>query len=139
MSLTPVLGAIGVTTLKSHPGFGLSIAAPSQIIFKARNDQRHLNSTMKDRLHQLQRSIEKQFTNTTLQAFQLAAMAPNEDIALRESRPSGLELDTDSHDTEQNMASHSQSDMRQWESKRKRASVLAGSAISQLPIWGKFT
>ncbi|KAI9838846.1 MAG: hypothetical protein M1819_004053 [Sarea resinae] len=40
------------------------------------------------------------------------------------------------HDTEQDASSIDQADSRQWESNRKRACVLVGCSILQLPIWG---
>ncbi|MCJ1359867.1 MAG: hypothetical protein MMC33_009870 [Icmadophila ericetorum] len=53
---------------------------------------------------------------------------PRENISLRESRPSEFcEQET--------IEDASQAD-RQWESSRKRACVLLGSSILQLPIWG---
>lgn len=68
-------------------------------------------------------------------------MTRNEDIALPEVRV------TDSNNrqsqnvepqvTEQHISDADQTSARQWESYRKRASVLVGSSLSQLPIWGK--
>ena len=41
-----------------------------------------------------------------------------------------------SPEAEDDVSHFGQADSRQWESHRKRASVLLGSAILQLPIWG---
>lgn len=62
-------------------------------------------------------------------------MARNEDIVLREPQPSNISEHTRSN-SEQDAPNLEQNDSRQWESGRKRASVIVGSAILQLPIWG---
>lgn len=61
-------------------------------------------------------------------------MARNEDISLRESPPSDVR-EQEAQDIEQDV-SNADAESRQWEPKRKRLSVLVGSAILQLPIWG---
>lgn len=62
-------------------------------------------------------------------------MTRNEGISLRESLPSDIG-GQERHDTEQDASNLDQADPRQWESNMKRACVLVGSAILQLPIWG---
>lgn len=62
-------------------------------------------------------------------------MLRSESITLGEPQPSDpgeYEL----RDTEQDGSNLEQADSMQWESNRKRAAVLVGTAISQLPIWG---
>jgi hypothetical protein len=63
-------------------------------------------------------------------------MPQNEVISLHESVPpdAGEQV---SQETEQDALSVDQGNSRQWESNWKRACVLVGSAILQLPIWGK--
>ena len=62
-------------------------------------------------------------------------MAQDGGISLRESRvPDGQQ---EPHDIEQSAVTIDQADSRQWETKRKRACVLLGSSILQLPIWGR--
>ena len=65
-------------------------------------------------------------------------MARDEDIALHElqvtnSEPEGLDIE------QQSAVTIDQADSRQWETKRKRACVLLGSSLLQLPIWGTQT
>lgn len=63
-------------------------------------------------------------------------------IALHESSPTSHIGDQTAHDTEQDAVSNSNQaadDARVIASTRKRACVLVGSALSQLPIWGKLT
>lgn len=43
------------------------------------------------------------------------------------------------NDAEQDVSNDEPTDSRQWESKRTRISVLVGSAVLQLPIWGELT
>lgn len=62
-------------------------------------------------------------------------MVQNEGISLREPLPPDVG-EQEPHDTEQNAFNLDQADSRLWESNRKRACVLVGSAILQLPIWG---
>jgi len=64
------------------------------------------------------------------------AMAESGTISLHELVPSEAGQQ-DSQETRQSASILDQNDSRQWESKRKRACVLTGSAILQLPIWGK--
>ncbi|KAL5322057.1 hypothetical protein ACEPPN_010026 [Leptodophora sp. 'Broadleaf-Isolate-01'] len=60
-----------------------------------------------------------------------------DNMALRISQQSGVsEQVPHVTDLEPDAAALEQAEFRQWESKRKRASVLIGSAIIQLPIWG---
>jgi hypothetical protein len=63
-------------------------------------------------------------------------MAPNEDTPLRESAPLDV-ADQEPNYSEQNASELEEADSRQWESNRKRACVLLGTTILQLPIWGK--
>ena len=63
-------------------------------------------------------------------------MTRNEGISLRESLPSDVG-EQELHNTEQDASNLDQADSRRWESNRKRACVLVGSAILQLPIWGR--
>ena len=63
-------------------------------------------------------------------------MSLNEDISLRESLPSDVG-EQEAHNTLQDASNLDQADSRIWESKTKRACVLVGSAILQLPIWGR--
>lgn len=65
-------------------------------------------------------------------------MTRNEDISLRESLPSGVG-EQQPHDIEPEASNLDEADSRQWESHRKRACVLVGSAILQLPIWGRLS
>ncbi|MCJ1269319.1 hypothetical protein MMC22_009210 [Lobaria immixta] len=62
-------------------------------------------------------------------------MIRNECISLREPLPPDVG-EQEPHGTEQNAFNLDQADSRLWESNRNRASVLVGSAILQLPIWG---
>ncbi|MCJ1410573.1 hypothetical protein MMC19_004659 [Ptychographa xylographoides] len=62
-------------------------------------------------------------------------MASNESIALHDALPSDIG-DQEPHDTEQPASNLDPADSRLLETNRKRACVLAGSAILQLPIWG---
>ncbi|RDL41266.1 Uncharacterized protein BP5553_01245 [Venustampulla echinocandica] len=62
-------------------------------------------------------------------------MARDESISLHETQPPAVG-DQVSHNTEAEEPSLDQRDSRQWESNRKRACVLVGSSILQLPIWG---
>ena len=64
------------------------------------------------------------------------AMTRNEDTSRYESQSLGVG-EQDSHDVEQDASTPDQADSRQRDSKRIRISVLVGSAILQLPIWGK--
>jgi hypothetical protein len=64
-------------------------------------------------------------------------MTQNEDIPLRES-PANVG-EQESYDTERDAFNLHQADPRQWESNRKRTCVLLGSAILQLPIWGRLS
>jgi len=63
-------------------------------------------------------------------------MAPSENIFLRESMPPSVH-EPDRTDAEQDTFDIGQDDWSQWESHRKRAYVLVGSAVLQMPIWGK--
>lgn len=63
-------------------------------------------------------------------------MSRNEDITLRNSLPSNAGGGEPHEDTEQDASNLNEIDSRQYESSRKRACVLLGSAILQLPIWG---
>jgi hypothetical protein len=63
-------------------------------------------------------------------------MTRNENVALREALPLGASEQQQPSHPEQDV-SNDQSDLRQRESNTKRACVLLGSAISQLPIWGR--
>lgn len=58
-------------------------------------------------------------------------------IRLQESRASAIH-ELDSSDAEQRTMDLEQIDSRQEESNRKKLSVLVGSGIIQLPIWGTF-
>jgi hypothetical protein len=62
-------------------------------------------------------------------------MAGPSEIALRELSPSDSPEQRHSH-TEQHGTSFAEADARQWESKKKRAMVIVGSGLLQLPIWG---
>jgi hypothetical protein len=62
-------------------------------------------------------------------------MTSNEDISLSGLPPSDFR-DQVLHNTEQDAFYLDQVNLRQQESNTKRAFVLAGSAILQLPIWG---
>jgi hypothetical protein len=62
-------------------------------------------------------------------------MTSNEDISLS-GLPSSDFRDQVLHNTEQDAFYLDQVNLRQQESNTKRAFVLAGSAILQLPIWG---
>lgn len=62
----------------------------------------------------------------------------NEGISLREPLPPDVG-GQEPQDTEQHAFNLDQADSRQWESNRKRACVLVGSAILQLPIWGRLS
>lgn len=67
-------------------------------------------------------------------------MTQSEGIALRESlrlHVSEPEPESLPQDTEHNASNLDQTEPRQWESGRKRVCVLVGSAILQLPIWGR--
>lgn len=62
-------------------------------------------------------------------------MTQNESISLRE-----LDIgEQEPRIAEQDTSNIDQADSRQWESSRKRACVLMGSAILQLPIWGELS
>ncbi|KAL8819980.1 MAG: hypothetical protein Q9191_007614 [Dirinaria sp. TL-2023a] len=61
-------------------------------------------------------------------------MLRSETRSLEESRPSDVG-EQEPQDIEQDV-SNADAEPRQWESNRKRVSVLVGSAILQLPIWG---
>lgn len=61
-------------------------------------------------------------------------MARTENISLRDSRPEPGESNLTILDTEQDEQFNSRE--LHGESNRKRACVLVGSAILQLPIWG---
>ena len=63
-------------------------------------------------------------------------MTRNEDIPLRETLASDV-VEQAPNDLEQEVSNLDQADLRQRESSRKRARVLVGSAIVQLPIWGR--
>ena len=65
-------------------------------------------------------------------------MTQNEGITLRESVPSDVS-EQEPYDTENDAANLDQADSRLWESKRKRFCVLVGSAMLQLPIWGRLS
>ena len=75
----------------------------------------------------------------TISTFRLSGlnMSQNADIYLQEEPPAGHGSPRLSG-TEHDVPNFDQLDSRQWESHRKRACVLIGSAILQLPIWGKF-
>ena len=59
-----------------------------------------------------------------------------DDISVRDPGPSDPD-ELEPHDVEQEHPHLDQVDSRQWESKRKRACVLASSSMLQLPIWGR--
>ena len=63
-------------------------------------------------------------------------MAQNEDISLREPMASEVGV-LNQRNTEQEADSQEQAESRQYESSVKRACVILGSAILQLPIWGR--
>jgi hypothetical protein len=62
-------------------------------------------------------------------------MSQNGSISLRESLPSDISQQ-EHRGSEQNVPNINQADSRRLESNMKKASVLLGSAILQLPIWG---
>lgn len=64
-------------------------------------------------------------------------MAETNQIRLSESQTTGLH-EADSSEAEQRAADPEQTDPRQVESNRTKLSVLIGSGIIQVPIWGKF-
>ena len=59
-------------------------------------------------------------------------MTSGEDIAMHESPVS----DRGRHDVEQDAISQSPTELTQFESRKKKVSVLIGCSILQLPIWG---
>ena len=61
-------------------------------------------------------------------------MSQHEGVSVQELGRSDVEREADHGDRD---ASNLQTDSRQVDSKRKRAAVLTGSAILQLPSWGK--
>lgn len=63
-------------------------------------------------------------------------MTSTESIAMRDAI-APIEGDQRTSDIEQNDSSLDQADTRHRESKRKRTCVIVGSAILQLPIWGR--
>ena len=73
--------------------------------------------------------------NSTFNRF---TMAPFEVISLRESLPTDTG-EREAHDIEQDTSNLEQANSRQWDSSGKRARVLVGSAILQLPIWGRLS
>jgi len=62
-------------------------------------------------------------------------MPGNDDISLHASRGSHVIVQEQHPPQEENALGANPT--RQWESYGKRACVLAGSALLQLPIWGK--
>lgn len=64
-------------------------------------------------------------------------MTQDEHIPIQELSPPNRSIVGGQHQVnEQNVSSLDQADLRQWDSYKRRACVLAGSAILQLPIWG---
>ena len=63
-------------------------------------------------------------------------MARNENISLHEPMASHVG-EANQQNTEQDADIQDQAEPRQYESSVKRACVLLGSAILQLPIWGR--
>lgn len=63
-------------------------------------------------------------------------MAETDQIRLSESQTAGIH-EVDSSEAEQRAADPEQTDPRQVESNRTKLSVLIGSGIIQVPIWGK--
>ncbi|KAJ9138093.1 MFS general substrate transporter [Pleurostoma richardsiae] len=63
-------------------------------------------------------------------------MPTNEDVALREQLPPDSVDQDEAPGAEQDTDSSNEAILRHSESKRKRASVLVGQALLQLPIWG---
>jgi len=59
-------------------------------------------------------------------------MPPSRDISLHESLATNVDVQDQENDVGGNP-------LQQRESHRKRACVLAGSAILQLPIWGRLS
>ena len=64
-------------------------------------------------------------------------MAQNEGISLRESLASEVGEPGAHHGHEEEASDRDLADPRQYESIRKRACVLLGSAMLQFPIWGR--
>ncbi|KAI0478751.1 major facilitator superfamily domain-containing protein [Xylariaceae sp. FL0804] len=62
-------------------------------------------------------------------------MSPTEDVSLRQLPPADVHGPS-SHHFHEDTANLEAADWRQWESTRKRAYILLGASISQLPIWG---
>ena len=65
-------------------------------------------------------------------------MTSNEDLSINALPPSDFH-DQEPRDTEHDLFHLNLVNSRQQESKMKRGFVLAGSAILQLPIWGRFS
>jgi hypothetical protein len=65
-------------------------------------------------------------------------MTSNEDISLNGLPPSDFR-DQEPRETEHDAFNLNLVNSRQQESNMKRVFVLAGSAILQLPIWGRFS
>jgi hypothetical protein len=62
-------------------------------------------------------------------------MAGDSEIALREL-PLSDSPEQHYGNTEQDGTGFAEADARQWESRKKRAMVIVGSGLLQLPIWG---
>ncbi|KAG0651688.1 Monocarboxylate transporter 12 [Hyphodiscus hymeniophilus] len=62
-------------------------------------------------------------------------MSSTDAISLRDRLPPNI-TEQDPPEAEEDAPNLGQAESRQWESHRKRASVLLGSAVLQLPIWG---
>ncbi len=65
-------------------------------------------------------------------------MTRNESISFRDSLPSDIG-EQEPHGTELDATDLDQADSRPLESNRKRFCVLVGSAMLQLPIWGRLS
>lgn len=65
-------------------------------------------------------------------------MTRDDSISLHEPVPHSVG-ESNLNDTEQDVSDNEPADSRQWESKKTRISVLVGSAVLQLPIWGELT
>lgn len=63
-------------------------------------------------------------------------MAPREDIALSDARQPSISSANDSPGTQEEAVSSDETESREWDSSRKRAMVMVGSGLLQLPIWG---
>jgi hypothetical protein len=70
--------------------------------------------------------------------FKEITMPQNEVISLRETRRSDAS-EHQLYNNEEDASSLDQADSRRWESNRRRACVLVGSGLLQLPIWGRLS